>query len=427
MTYTFQTAVSPDYGDKVSALLNRVFHPQRVGDLATTFFRHLPGLKPEHWFTMADDATGDPVASFTLVPWTWEVSGIRLKVAEMGLVGTLESCRGKGLMRRLNRRFDTYVKERGYDLCIIQGIPGFYHHFGYHYAIEFENHIDLPLDRIPVADTDNGANGGFGFRKAGPGDIDFLMDQDEAYRRANAFSVFRSRAEWDYLLTQGRDTEYGSDFWILETRDGRPRFYARVPFEGFGHGLILSEVSEGISHGGFLALAEFLKSAAATAEKPHIRINLHPRSAAGEMALAMGASPHRPYAWQIKIPDPVQFLSRIRPVLEQRLSAGMFRGYTGMLRLDLYTEAIDLTISGGDIAIAPGNGAPADNVFCIPGDLFGPLVLGYRSWEELQHCRPDIFPANQHLRIKPAVRPDEAGLLAGALFPKARSWIYERF
>ena len=425
MTFTFKTPDSRDYEDQVSTLLNTVFHPERVGDLASSFFRHLPGLKPEHWFTMADDTTGEPVASFTLIPWTWEINGIRLKVAEMGLVGTLESCRGAGLMRKLNRHFDDYVREKGYDLCIIQGIPGFYHNFGYHYAIEFESHIDLPLALIPDVPTD--AIQTFTLRKAGTKDIPFLMAQDDAYRNANAFSVYRSEAAWEYLLTHSRDTEYGSDFWILETADGAPRYYARVPLQGFGHGLILSEVSETIGHEGFMALIRHLKALAIEAEKPYIRVNLNSESPAARMVLAMGAQFNRPYAWQIKIPDALGFLERIKPALEHRLAAGIFKGYTGTLRLDLYTEAIDLVIQHGKITFARGTDAEVEQTFCIPKDLFAPLVLGYRSWEELQHSRPDIFPANQHLRFKPAVQPDEAGLLTGTLFPKTRSWIYERF
>ncbi len=98
---------------------------------------------------MTREDTEEPVSSFTLIPWAWEMEGIRLKVAEMGLVGTQDTCRGQGLMTRLNHHFDTHVKTAEFDLCIIQGIPGFYHNFGYHYALEFENHIDLPVALIP--------------------------------------------------------------------------------------------------------------------------------------------------------------------------------------------------------------------------------------------------------------------------------------
>ncbi len=421
----FSTPQTPEQGEQIRALLNRVFHPQRVGDLARTFFHHLPGLKKEHWFTLTQETTGEPVSSFTLIPWTWEMEGIRLEVAEMGLVGTLDTCRGQGMMTRLNHHFDTHVKAAGVDLCIIQGIPGFYHNFGYHYALEFESHLDLPLALIPAPVANNVAE--FEFRRANLDDIDFLMAQDAHYRNAHTFSVFRSRDEWAYLLTHSKSTEYGSDFWIMGTEAKGPKFYARIPFEGFGNGLILSEISQDISHGGFAALMVFCKSLATDGGKPHIRINLHSKSPGGRMALAMGAAASRPYAWQIKIPDRIGFLNRITPVLEKRLEKGIFKNYTGQLRLDLYTESIDLVFDQGRITIARGDRTARETVFCIPGDLFTPLILGYRSWKDLQYCRPDIFPANQYLRFKPAVLPDEAGVLVDTLFPPGTSWIYERY
>jgi len=53
--------------------------------------------------------------------------------------------------------------------------------------------------------------------------------------------------------------------------------------------------------------------------------------------------------------------------------------------------------------------------------------MGYRTWQELQFNRPDIFPANQYVRMKSRITPDETGLLAGVLFPSTRSWVYEQY
>jgi predicted acetyltransferase len=77
------------------------------------------------------------------------LEGTKLHVAEMGLVGTQENHRGRGLMRTLNREFDKTLDEEKFDLAVIQGIPGFYHQFGYHYAIPLENHINMPLHISP--------------------------------------------------------------------------------------------------------------------------------------------------------------------------------------------------------------------------------------------------------------------------------------
>ncbi|MCG8688450.1 MAG: GNAT family N-acetyltransferase [Desulfobacterales bacterium] len=422
MTYIFKHPETTKDRENICTLLNQVFKPEKVGDLAHTFMHHLPGMDDSNWFTMCDPETCDPVAVFALIPWTWEMDGIQLKVAEMGLVGTRQDHRGKGLMKKLNQEFFSRLKEDKYDLSIIQGIPGFYHNLGYHYAIEFESHIDLPLALIPEANTFES----FSFRRAGLEDIDFLMNQDKHYRQANTFCVSRDSKAWEYLLTHSRDTEYGADFWIMET-ESTPVFYARVPFQGFGHGLILSEVSHDISHDGFVSLVQFLKTQAIEKGKPHIRVNLHPQSPAAQMAISLGATQTRPYAWQVKIPDQTAFLQRITPILEKRLAQSMFKGFSGQLQLNLYTESIDLEFNHGKISIASGQEDETKKVFCIPKDLFPALVLGYRNWNDLQACRPDIFPANQYLRFKPAVEPDEAGLLIDVLFPSSRSWIYERF
>jgi len=118
------------------------------------------------------------------------MDGIRLKVAEMGLVGTHGEHRGRGLQKLLNREFDRTLEEEQFDLAVIQGIPGFYHKFGYHYAVAMENHIVLPLEKIPDAFH----NSNYTFRLACQDDIPFLMKEDETYRSRYLVSSVRSES-----------------------------------------------------------------------------------------------------------------------------------------------------------------------------------------------------------------------------------------
>ena len=117
-----------------------------------------------------------------MIPWTWQIDGVRLKVAEMGLVATRETHRNNGLMNQLNRAFDRTLEKENFHMAIIQGIPGFYHHFGFHYAVEFENHIDFPFHAVPkIPDT------GYSIRLGNVEDIDYFMAQDRVSQ--NAFSI----------------------------------------------------------------------------------------------------------------------------------------------------------------------------------------------------------------------------------------------
>ena len=425
--YRMRRAESPDDAGKLRHHFDKIFLPEEVGEFAETVFSHLPGMKNEYWFIAAEEETGEIASAFALIPWTWEMAGTRLKVAEMGIVGTGEVHRNKGLMRLLYREFDATLAEEEFDLAAVQGIPGFYRRFGYYYSIPLEPHIDIPLHLVPYS-TGGGDGGSYDFRLAEEGDIPFLLGEDEGYRRSNFISVFRDEAHWKYLLTYSPRIGSGSQFWIMEGREREERCYFRISRQGFGAGLIVSEVSEGISDDALTSLFAFCKKMCAEQNKPYIRLNLAIESTAAKTAISFGASAGRPYAWQIKIPDKIKFLTKIAPVLEARLKEGSLVGFSGTLRLDLYREQIDLNWSEGKLeSVTPGRGGECEKTFFIPEDLFIPLVLGHRTWRELHYTRPDIFPAMMYVGPGVDSASDKAVRLIDALFPAERSWVYEQY
>ena len=403
-----------DEGEQLKQLFDAVFHPEDVGTLALTLFDHLPRMKPQHWFVAVDKASEQMVAGFALIPWTLELEGIRLQVAEQGIVGTLEAHRGRGLMHQLNTEFDLTLQEEGFDLAMIQGIPGFYQQFGFHYALPLENHINVALHTI--SGKEDGARDTFTIRLADTADIPFLLQQDEIYRSRFSVATVRDESNWRYLLTESRATEYGSEFWIMEQQGVGPRFYCRIPKDGFGTGLIVSEISDDISFGAMEELLRFCGQKAQERDKPYIRLNLHSDSSAGRMAVAMGAEAGKPYAWQVKLPDLPGYLKKIGPVLEKRLRQSPLSGYSGALRLNLYKQSVDLVWKDGKlIEVRPGQGECSD-ALNLGADMFAALGLGHRSWRELRHIRPDTYPSS-----------GQSALLIEALFPPTTSWIHEQY
>lgn len=410
--YIIRRAESDADAQELKALFSDVFYPDDVGALAETMFHHLPGMERRYWFIAEESRSGRIVSAFALIPWTWEMDGVRMKVAEMGIVGTLEAHRGRGIMRLLNEEFDQTLEEERFDLAVIQGIPGFYQQFGYTYTVPLENQINLPLHLIPDRqETDE-----VSFRLAGDQDIPYLMAEDQAYRGHYALSVFRDEAHWRYLLNESRQTEYGSEFWIMDGAGQAKPVYFRIPQEGFGTGLIVSEISEEISYQALPQLLSFCKELALAREKPYIRLNLHNKSTAGKMAIAMGARPGRPYAWQIKIPDPGRLLTTIGPVLERRLAASAFQNFTGRFGLDFYRSGVALHFVNGRLKSVLAGAAETDLSLALPADLFPVLCLGHRSWQELRHLRPDVIP-----------RSETSALFVEALFPPTESWIHEQY
>lgn len=393
--------------ERLRELFNRVFAPEAVGDFAATVSRHMAGVQPSNWF-IAEKSRDEPVAAFALVPWHLEWEGVPLKAAEMAIVGTLEEHRGRGLQRRLNEAFDRALDEGGYDLAIIQGISGFYGQFGFHYALPLENHINMPLHAVGDAEK------GWVFRLAGEVDIPFLLQEDAAYRAAFALAVRRDEASWRYMLGPSRDTEYGSEFWLLEK--GTARFYFRVPLEGFGNGLIVSETSEGIGAEAMRALLSFCRDRAVERDKPYIRFNLHNDTRPGRLLQGLGASASTPYAWQTKIPDAARLLRVAAPLLEKRLAASPFVGLSARLRLDFYRRRLDLVWEGGRLARVEDAVGEAEHRFNIGADLFAALCLGHRAWEELRYLHPDVHPAG-----------GQAGPLVEALFAQRPSWLHQQY
>jgi predicted N-acetyltransferase YhbS len=410
-TYRIRRAESSDDANRLHALFSDVFHPEDVGTLAETMFHHLPRMEQKYWFIAEEKQSATIVSAFALIPWTWDLDGIQLRVAEMGIVGTQEKHRGRGLMRLLNQEFNTTLDTENFDLAVVQGIPGFYHRFGYSYALPLENHINMPLHLLS-ADQEKDR---YSFRLARVEDIPYLLQEDQIYRDHFSLSTFRDNANWKYLLIDSLNTEYGSEFWIMEDRNHR-KFYCRIPQHGFGRGLILSEISDRITYEALQHLLSFCKTLANERGKPYIRLNLHQDSTASKLAISMGAERGKTYAWQIKIPNIIRFLKTIRPVLETRLAASSFNNYSGTLRLNFYKTKIDLLWVEGRLEnVVQGEGECQD-IFSINTDLFPALCLGHRTWRELQYVRPDISPSS-----------GKSMLLIESLFPPRKSWIYEQY
>ena len=63
---------------------------------------------------------GRIVACANLIPLEWCLSGIPLKVAELGCVATLPEYRRRGLQRRLMEEYHKRVLKKGYDLSAIE-------------------------------------------------------------------------------------------------------------------------------------------------------------------------------------------------------------------------------------------------------------------------------------------------------------------
>jgi predicted N-acetyltransferase YhbS len=405
--FTVRAAETADDCTRLEALYDAVFAPEEVAKLASTLFHHHPQIKPKHWLMAEHSQTGELAAASVFIPWQWTWFGKSINVAEQGIVATSSKFHGKGLQRLLNSAFDQKLQEEKCDLAIIQGIPGFYHNFGYYYSLPIDNRIDVQWADIPIVE-----NPEITFRLATENDIPFLMEQDHHTASKFDSANVRDEATWRYLLNQSRQTEYGSDFWIGEASE-EASFYCRRCFTGFGEGLIVGEASEQISYDHAIELLNFLKIQNKAHRKPFLRLNLANNATLSEVAIQLGTPVGQPYGFQIKIPNIENWLKTQQPLFTQRLSQSEFKKFTGIFRLNFFKFNIDVLFNNGsctDVCTASDETDPAAGC-CIPLDLAPALLLGRHSPSELRQTRPDIFAHGERSKQ-----------LMDILFPAVSSW-----
>ena len=397
--------------ERIAELHGQVFDPAAAA-ATRVLAAGYPGLEPQDFTLVEDTETGEAVSSLCLVPTTWRYDGVSLNVGELGIVGTHPDYRRRGLIRAQMRWFDGQLRSRGYHLASIQGIPCFYRQFGYEYIIPLEHGYELSPEQVPEPlEADELSS----VRRATPEDIPLLQGYLAAVQASLGVSVERSAEAWRYQDDPARTDEDVLDTYLtLEAGEptGYFRVYRREVQEQHHQGVVVCEASL-LPYRSSLAALRLAKELAAKRQLlKAIRFSLPPSSPLTWMAAYLGARWHRPYAWQVRIPDAVRFLKAIAPVLERRLAGSFLAGYNSFLRMDLYTDTIELDWRAGRLVDVRTLGPLESRAVRFPWWAAWQLWLGHRSREELTAWYPDVW-------VDAALQP-----LVDVLFPKRESWVF---
>jgi len=389
-------------------LVRRIWNQETgVDTLAKKLIDYHPKMTLSNIYVIKD--RGEMVSTLNLIPVTWEIGGIPLKVAEMGHVGTLSEYRGRGLIRRLVDEFHKDVERQGYDLAVIEGIPYFYRQFGYEYSIPLLEETRIRLDHIPKYEAK------VNIRRFVQKDVPLATDLLE--RAQDKFHVHSVRSK-DVWMTQHK-TNIASDpepFEAYAAEEGR-RLVAyfrirRIPKE---KELLLTEISETdqVTAG---AVLNFLKDYGIRENLETLSANISYEEPFSKFLVCLGGIRRIPtYAWQIRITDYVKIFRKLRHLMEKRLSNSPYHRLTEILNFNFRLFTIQVAIKNGRIM----NIQKAQTVEYSPIGLnplaFIQLLTGYKSREELEAAYPDI-------RIAPSHR-----YLIDVLFPKLPSYIHSAY
>lgn len=401
---------TPEEIDRLAAFNVAIHGDEILDNMTRTLINHHPSTHPQEWLFVEDPTNGKIVSSLCLIPWQIRYESVILKGGEMGIVGTDEAYRRQGLIRALDQRFSELLDEGGYHLSHIQGIPYYYRQFGYEYTLPLEGGWQLALHKIP--DELPVYAQGFSFRQAELSDIPYLAQSYDRAMRELGISALRNEKIWHYLLEQEASLQGSQETWVVQNNDAEIVGYFRVAKEGFGNGLIVDEASQ-LPHPAAVAVLHWLKVMAIERAKPYLRLSMSDSCSLITTAHAWGAQSEGRYAWQIKLPNVARLLHHITPVLEERIAQSPFARLNQTVVINLYRQAYELKFVDGQIsAVNELSFHEGASTISLPPAQFGPLVLGYKSRQELQEFYPDVSTRGQ------------AQYLVDVLFPKMKSFLH---
>jgi Acetyltransferase (GNAT) domain len=403
-----RTAASKEEVERVAQFDGLIHGAGVTGMTLDLYLRH----PHTHWRDLVyveDTRTNLVVSSLCLIPWTLSYEGVSLRSGEMGIVGTLEPYRRRGLIRAQVEVFKTLLSEAGCMLSHIQGIGYYYRQFGYEYAMPLEGGMKFTRREVPrLAETP------YTFRTATEADLPVLMALFDTARRELTIHAQRDEATWRYLLADHAQSEMACETWVVLNAQQQVVSYFRLPDHHFGDELTVNEASR-FSFDIAWATLQHITLLSEEHHAPGVRLCLPSGSDLMRVARSFGAYDMGTYAWQIYIPDRVALLRAIIPTLEHRVAQSIFAGCTRNLTLSFFRQSIRLSFVSGKLTQVTDQGINDEADAHIPPLAFVPLVLGYRSFEEQHKAYPEMgVSAVQRLFIE-------------TLFPHCSSFLYTNY
>jgi predicted acetyltransferase len=156
-----------------------------------------PGFQREH--TRIATTNGEMAAALRIATETIRLGEARLKTGGFGWVTTSTRHRNRGICRSLMLDALHYMRNHGYHVSMLFGIPNFYHRFGFTTVLANQS------IRLDVAEAATAAQKVIRHRPAKPGDLNAIQKIHNANDVDVACSIIRSAAHmtnrWDRLKT----------------------------------------------------------------------------------------------------------------------------------------------------------------------------------------------------------------------------------
>ncbi|MEM7539390.1 MAG: GNAT family N-acetyltransferase [Chloroflexota bacterium] len=207
-----QTAIYRNLGDNLIRRQATKADANAIGDFIAKHHYDTLGVSMRDWMlqdtpllsasdvVLVEDTTnGNIVSSAALFNRTWRYGDIEFGVGLSESVATEEVYRGRGLMRAVYNGLHQLSAAKGQLVQTVVGIPYFYRHFGYEYALDEHNTRTVHLSDVPT--LREGESELFTIRPATLEDISTLAQLYERQCQDRVVIMVRDEATWRFLIT----------------------------------------------------------------------------------------------------------------------------------------------------------------------------------------------------------------------------------
>jgi len=411
--------------EEVEELLkfHSIVHPDDDTEELRRQIDHLPGFSREMNYYIRDLDKGIIVSALNSIPGVWNYEDIPLQNLELGWVGTLKEYRRRGLNRQLQHHFDSVLFEGKYDLSTIMGIPYYYRQFGYDFVIPMDRTVWIRTNQIPPFDEKNPPEYmKFKIRGAEKKDHPDMMELFDEHNRNLLVYVPRSKELWEVQEKFKRQFENEFQTYVLidgSKTIGYFRLVKNISKASSPNKFTMNVIESSIQkYDGVLRVFQFLREEALRSDIPLLSSQGPSCNTLSKVMENFGGYVGDGWKYQIRIPNMVEFLKKISPVLERRLEGTMFEGITYDVIMNTFQNCYVLKFTNGKIVDVTDLGpqeVDANRAFRSPPQDLVRLVLGAYSIKELKQNNIDFI-------VSSSVR-----LITETLFPKLESAIYLYF
>jgi len=362
-------------------------------------------------FCVVSDADGAILSSLCIIPQTWRVGGVPMRVGQLELVGTVPGHRGRGFIRAQMEWFEGRLRHHRCLLSSVTGAPTMYQHLGYHFAVPMRGGMRVPAARLPaVAGVGTGE-----IRPATAADLPALSALFEVSQRELAVCSLRSELLWRYQEGHEAGAEHAYETWVL-VRRGAVGGYLRAARKPVDGAWIVRECAV-IDEPDLGVLLAWARRRAQEQSLDVVLLQVPSCNPVFSFLADSGGEIVPPWAWQVRVPDWPAFLLALGPVLRDRLIAANSPRFCADVRVVLGERrmAMRLTFRGGRLTeVVSEPESPRWDARLTDATLTV-LALGFRSRAAVEdwHLETQFAP--------------EARQLLDTLFPRVAGFVSEPY